>query len=176
MTAYAAVNGSRRINRSGRIHDQLSGIRVRSSCVGTLSVAVSEPITFDVFFDYQCPFVYRVAGLLDAVQRSGGRDIQVRWRYFSLTQVNSKNDGWTVWDAPASEHVRGRLPFQAAEAARRQGLFDGLHGRLLLARHRDQLDLDDREVVEKIAADAAVDVGRFRSDVDDPAILESLAR
>jgi predicted DsbA family dithiol-disulfide isomerase len=139
-------------------------------------VAVPEPITFDVFFDYQCPFVYRVAGLLDAVQRSGGRDIQVRWRYFSLTQVNSKNDGWTVWDAPASEHVRGRLPFQAAEAARRQGLFDSFHGGLLLARHRDQLDIDDRGVVEKLAAAAGVDLGRLRSDVDDPAILESLAR
>ena len=139
-------------------------------------MAVPETITFDVFFDYTCPFVYRAAGLLDAVQRSGRRNIEVRWRYFSLTQVNSKNDGWTVWNAPGSEHVRGRLAFQAAEAARRQGLFAGLHGRLLLARHRDQLDIDDREVVEKIAADAAVDVGRFRSDVDDPAILESLAR
>ena len=139
-------------------------------------MSVPEPITFEVFFDYLCPFVYRVAGLLDAVQRSGGRDIDVRWRYFSLTQVNSKNDGWTVWDAPASEHVKGRLAFQAAEAARRQGLFDGFHGLLLLARHRDLLDIDDRKVVEAVAAAAGTDLGRFKSDVDDPAILESLAR
>jgi len=96
-----------------------------------------ESIKFDVFFDYQCPFVYRAAGLIDAVRRSGDRNLEVRWRYFSLTQVNSKDDGWTVWDAPASEPVRGRLAFQAAEAARRQGRFDEMHGALLQARHRD---------------------------------------
>ncbi|TMD76560.1 MAG: hypothetical protein E6I82_03380 [Chloroflexi bacterium] len=98
---------------------------------------------------------------------------------FSITRARSST-GPPDCSTPCSARVvatsRGRLAFQAAEAARRQGLFDGLHGRLLLARHRDQLDLDDREVVEKIAADAAVDVGRFQSDVDDPAILESLAR
>lgn len=137
---------------------------------------VSEPITFDLFFDYQCPFVYRAARLLDAVQSSGLRDIEVRWRYFSLTQVNSKNDGWTVWDAPASEHVKGRLAFRAAEAARRQGLFDGFHQALLLARHRALLDIDDREVVERVGGGAGLDLDRFRADIEDPTILESLAR
>src|SRR5438309_4557415 len=176
MTAYAAVNGSRRINRSGRIHDQLSGIRVRSSCVGTLSVAPSEPITFDVFFDYLCPFVYRAASLLDAVRRSGRREVEVRWRYFSLTQVNSKDDGWTVWSAPASENVRGRLPFAAAEAARRQGRFEDLHMPMLWARHRDRLDIDDPAVVDEVAVDIGLDVKRFRSDLADPKILDGLAR
>lgn len=137
---------------------------------------LTEPITFDVFFDYQCPFVYRAAGLLDAVQRSGGRDIEVRWRYFSLTQVNSKNDGWTVWDAPASEEVKGRPAFRAAEAARRQGLFDGFHRALLLARHRDLLDIDNQEVLEQVAAATGLDVAHFRADIDDPGILASLAR
>jgi predicted DsbA family dithiol-disulfide isomerase len=139
-------------------------------------VAVPEPITFDVFFDYQCPFVYRAAGLIDAVQRSGRHDIEVRWRYFSLTQVNSKDDGWTVWGAPASENVRGRLAFQAAEAARRQDRFDALHRPLLLARHRDRLDLDSLDVVERVAADAGLDVLRFRRDIADPGILDALAR
>src|SRR2546430_12337296 len=168
MTAYAAVNGSRRINRSGRIHDQLSGIRVRSSRVGTLSVAPSEPITFDVFFDYLCPFVYRAAGLLDAVRRSGRRDVEVRWRYFSLTQVNSKDDGWTVWSAPASEDVRGRVAFAAAEAARRQDRFDDLHMPLLRARHRDRLDIADPAVVQQVSVQDGLDIPRFRSDMSVP--------
>ena len=136
---------------------------------------ISERITFDVYFDYQCPFVYRVAGLLDAVRRSG-RDIDVRWRYFSLTQVNSKDDGWTVWSAPASEKVRGRLPFRAAEAARRQDRFDEFHLPLLLARHRDQLDIDQADVVEQVATAAGLDMERFRADLGDPTTLESLAR
>jgi predicted DsbA family dithiol-disulfide isomerase len=132
-------------------------------------------IEFDVFFDYTCPFVYRAARVIDAVRRSGERDLDVRWRYFSLTQVNSKDDGWTVWDAPASEHVRGRLAFQAAEAARRQGRFDPMHVGLLEARHRDRMDLDDAGVVASIAAAAGLDLERFHQDVAEPALLGALA-
>jgi predicted DsbA family dithiol-disulfide isomerase len=130
---------------------------------------------FDVFFDYQCPFVYRAAGLIDAVERSGARDLDVRWRYFSLTQVNSKDDGWTVWDAPADEVVRGRLAFQAAEAAKRQGRFLPMHSALLQARHRDRRELDELAVVEDLAAAVGLDLERFRRDLDDAALLEPLA-
>jgi len=139
-------------------------------------VAGSEPITFDVYFDYLCPFVYRMARVIDAVRGSGRRDVEVRWRYFSLTQVNSKDDGWTVWSAPAAEKVRGRAAFAAAEAARRQGRFDHLHMPLLLARHRDRLDIDDPAVVQQVAAGAGLDMDRFRRDVEDPEILGALAR
>ena len=136
---------------------------------------MTSPIKFDVFFDYQCPFVYRVANLIEGVRRSG-REVEVRWRYFSLTQVNSKDDGWTVWAAPATEKVRGRLAFQAAEAARRQGGFDSLHMPLLLARHRDRLELDEPAVVEEVAEAAGLDMTRFRDDLAAPDILDGLAR
>lgn len=135
-----------------------------------------DVIALDVFFDYQCPYVYRVAGLLDGVSSSGDRNLRVGWRYFSLTQVNSRADGWTVWDAPESEMVRGRTAFKAAEAARRQGRFERLHMPLLLARHRERLDLDETEVVEAVAAEAGLDMDRFRRDTADPTILEALAR
>jgi predicted DsbA family dithiol-disulfide isomerase len=136
---------------------------------------VTDSIKFDVFFDYQCPFVYRAANLIDGVRRAG-RDVEVRWRYFSLTQVNSNNDGWTVWNAPATESVRGRLAFQAGEAARRQGRFEALHMPLLLARHRDKLDLDDEAVVDGVAESAGLEMPRFREDVSDPGILDALER
>ena len=139
-------------------------------------MVTSEPINFEVFFDYQCPFVFRVAGLLDSVRASGERDFKVGWRYFSLTQVNSNDHGWTVWGAPAEEKVRGRLAFQAAEAARRQGGFDALHGPLLDARHIGRLDIDDRAVVEEVAERSGLDMARFREDLADPSILEELAR
>jgi predicted DsbA family dithiol-disulfide isomerase len=137
---------------------------------------VVTPITFDVFFDYLCPFVYRVARMLDEVRGSGARPIEVRWRYFSLTQVNSKDDGWTLWDAPESEAVRGRLAFKAAEAARRQGRFDDLHMPLLEARHRDRLDLDEVTVIERVASDAGLDLERFAADLRAPDILDAVAR
>jgi predicted DsbA family dithiol-disulfide isomerase len=138
-------------------------------------VAVSVPIKLDIFFDYHCPFVYRAAGMLDAV-RNSGRTLNVGWRYFSLTQVNSKDDGWTVWGAPLTEKVRGRLAFMAAEGARRQGRFDDIHMPLLEARHRDRLDLDDVAVIERVAVDAGLDLARFRGDLASPDILAALQR
>ena len=130
----------------------------------------------DVFYDYLCPFVYRTSVLLQNVRDSGERELEVRWRYFSLTQVNSKDDGWTVWDAPESERVRGRLAFKAAEAARRQDGFEDFHMRLLRARHLDRVDIDDIDVLERVADESGLERDRFRKDVADPKILAALSR
>lgn len=129
---------------------------------------------FEVYYDYLCPFVYRASLLLANVAEE--RHPQVQWRYFSLTQVNSKAENWTVWGAPADERVRGRLAFKAAEAARRQDRFDLFHGALLCARHESSLDIDDIKVVEQVAEDSGLDLEAFRRDVQDQAILEGLAR
>jgi predicted DsbA family dithiol-disulfide isomerase len=108
--------------------------------------------------------------------REQGRDFDVAWRYFSLTQVNNKEEGWSVWEAPASGNPRGQLAFSAAEAARRQGAFDRLHMPLLEARHVHQRKLEDRDVVLDIAKRAGLDMDRFEKDLDAPNILERLAR
>jgi predicted DsbA family dithiol-disulfide isomerase len=129
---------------------------------------------FELYYDYTCPFVYRVSSLLTNV--AAARNAAVRWRYFSLTQVNSTEAGWTLWDAPATEKVRGRLAFKAAEAARRQDRFDAFHGALLRARHQDRLDIDDIKVVHQVAEDSGLELDRFRRDLDDPTILQALAR
>src|SRR5215470_6594747 len=161
---------------SVRAQRQLSGIRVSTSCVRACVTGGGEPVRFDIFFDYSCPFVFRASRVIEAVQRSGARNIEARWRFFSLTQVNSKDEGWTVWNAPASEHVRGRLAFAAAEASRRQDAFEPFHEALLLARHRDHVDIDDQAAVETIATAVGLDLERFGRDVSDPAILEALSR
>jgi predicted DsbA family dithiol-disulfide isomerase len=133
-------------------------------------------IEFELFYDYNCPFVYRTAEMLESVRESRERQVEVAWRYFSLSQVNSRQDSsWTVWGAPATEPVQGRLAFAAAEAARRQGRFDNVHMALLRARHRDRQSLDDAAVIEKVAHESGLDVERFRSDLADPAILQTLA-
>jgi len=129
---------------------------------------------FELYFDYLCPYVYRASLLLANV--AAERPASIRWRYFSLTQVNSREEGWTAWGAPAGERVRGRLAFKAAEAARRQDRFDAFHGALLGARHQHRLDIDDIEVVEQVAEAAGLEVGRFRRDIADPGILEALER
>jgi predicted DsbA family dithiol-disulfide isomerase len=135
-----------------------------------------DVIEFELFYDYNCPFVYRAAEMLEAVRESGERRVEVAWRYFSLSQVNSREESWTVWDAPATETVQGRLAFAAAEAARRQARFDALHINLLRARHRDRLDIDDPAVIERVAQESGLDIERFRRDLADPGILGALAR
>src|SRR5256884_9485052 len=131
----AAIIGRRRIARSGFNQRQLSGISVSATCVAELV----DLIEFELFYDYNCPFVYRAAEMLESVRDSRERQVEIVWRYFSLSQVNSRNDpSWTAWGAPASEHVQGRLAFATAEAARRQGRFGAIHLALLRARHRDR--------------------------------------
>src|SRR4051812_41886394 len=119
------------MSRSRLIHVQLSGIVVSTSRVG----AEVDDIELDLFFDYDCPFVYRAAKMLEAVGGSGKRAVRINWRFFSLSQVNHRKDGpndsWAVWKAPSSEPVKGRLAFKAAEAASRQGRFDAFHQALL---------------------------------------------
>ena len=131
---------------------------------------------FELFYDYMCPFVYRASVLLQNVRDSGERTLDIRWRYFSLAQVNSKDDGWTIWDAPASERAKGQLAFKAAEAARRQDRFEDIHLSLLHARHRDRLDIDEVAIVERVAVEAGLDLDRFRKDVLDPDIAQAIAR
>ena len=110
-----------------------------------------DVIELDVFFDYNCPFVYRAAKMLEAVRASGRRAVNTNWRFFSLSQVNHRSDdphdAWTAWTALESEPVKGRLAFKAAEAARRQERFDAFHFALLDARHRDRRDIEDPAVI-----------------------------
>ena len=131
---------------------------------------------FELFYDYMCPFVYRASVMLQNVRDSGERSLEIRWRYFSLAQINSKDDGWTIWDAPESELVKGRLAFKAAEAARRQDRFEDFHLPLLQARHRDRLDIDEVAVVERVAVESGLDLDRFRKDLADPEIVDAIAR
>lgn len=145
-------------------------------------MATVEPIVnptsvrqLDVFYDYLCPSVFRASVLLKNVKDSGERPLDIRWRYFSLVQVNSKVEGFTVWDASDSE-ARGRLAFKAAEAARRQNAFDDFHMALLRARHEQRVDIDEIAVVEQIAEDSGLDLDRFRKDIADPEIVSALER
>jgi predicted DsbA family dithiol-disulfide isomerase len=111
------------------------------------------------------------------VRETGERELDLRWRYFSLSQVNNQEEDWTIWGAAEDDPAaRGRLAFRAAEAARRQERFEALHMALLEGRHEHRLDLDDLQVVERMAVETGLDMARFRADLADPSILEPLAR
>jgi hypothetical protein len=119
--------------------------------------------------------------LLQRVRDAGRRDVDVRWRYFSLTQVNSKVEGWTIWgEAGAEADVRGRASFMAAEAARRQDpdhtRFDRFHMELLRQRHELEQPIDGPQALSAAAQAAGLDLERFERDRQDPETLQALAR
>lgn len=137
----------------------------------------------EVFFDYLCPYVYRAALWLDEVERHLDSEVNVRWRYFSLAQVNNTREGWHIWEQPLVnpdwEHhrsARGLRAFWAAEAARQQGeeSFRRFHLALLKAYHEEGLSLDNDEAVRAAAERAHLDLARWETDRQNPALLEAL--
>ena len=93
---------------SRRIHDQLSGIAVNTTRVAR-GVDVME---LDIFYDYNCPFVYRATKLLESVATSGERPLKVRWRFFSLTQVNHRSDEHVAADAAEDVEIESHHKLQ----------------------------------------------------------------
>jgi predicted DsbA family dithiol-disulfide isomerase len=140
-----------------------------------------RPITrLRVSYDYTCPYVNATVAWLREVQAKAAETIEIEWRYFSLEQVNQRaGDGVNVWDRPAGYQTSGLEAFAAAEAARRQEnpeAWDRLHAGLFRARHSGQTEQLTRAVVERVAEEAGLDMARFRRDMDDPTILDTLKR
>jgi predicted DsbA family dithiol-disulfide isomerase len=139
---------------------------------------MKEPISVDIWYDYACPYVYRAAVVLHRVKEQSGGQLVLRWRYFSLEQVNQKHGpGWKLWEQPETYPSRGRLAWKGAEAARQQGeeAFERFHLALLRLRHEEAWELTKPETVIEAARRAELDVGRFRRDFE-AATLDGLAR
>ena len=138
-------------------------------------------IEFDLFYDYNCPFVYRSAQMLEIVRASGEREVQINWRFFSLSQVNyrpeSGDDAWTVWGARTSEPVQGPpAPSRPPRPHAARVAFDDIHISLLRSASSRPLDLEIAAGGGVGRAASGLDLDRFRTDVADPTILETLER
>jgi predicted DsbA family dithiol-disulfide isomerase len=123
--------------------------------------------------------VYNAAVWLANVREVSGKEIDIDWQPFSLSQVNSdKGAGVKLWDQP--EHLNGSdrtfLAHRAGLSAKRQGkeCFESFFITLLRARHEEKKDLTDPEVVEDAASKAGLDMARFREDLADPDLLREL--
>lgn len=116
--------------------------------------------------------------MLRSVKEHLGDDLKVRWRYFSLEQVNQRiGPDWKLWEQPESYPSDARLAWKGAEAARRQGdeAFDRFHIALLTARHVERKDLSERQTIFDAAAEAGLDLDQFERDFDE-ATLEAVGR
>jgi len=101
----------------------------------------------------------------------------IEWYAFPLEQVNStQGPGWKLWEQPNEYKSRGLWAFRGGEAARLQGkeLFEHFHMALLRARHVENRDIANPEVLIEVAMEAGLDVDRFRQDLPSRNLLAKI--
>lgn len=102
-----------------------------------------------VFSDFQCSFCKKAAREIQRLTNAYPNRLKVYFKYF-----------------PLSRHPYAQRAAQAAEAARLQGKFWEMHD--LLFAHAAELNDD---VVLSLAQKLSLDIDRFRSDMDSPAVI-----
>jgi protein-disulfide isomerase len=101
-------------------------------------------VTLVEWADYECPFCSRLATTVEALAAAHPDDVRVVYKQF-----------------PLPNHPHAQLAAEAGLCAQAQGRFWELH-RAIYA-HQTALD---RASLDKYAAEAGLDVARFRSDLD----------
>jgi len=123
-----------------------------------------------VYFDYRCPFTYRLVRLLTEMERTR-REIKVRWRHFSLEQLDAQNADWKLWEQPLDYETITTGPFAmrmlraflASHAASLQGVEAFARFRLAMfaAKHDEKKDAGEPEVVLEAARQAGLEMNTF---------------
>ena len=106
-----------------------------------------------------------------------GDRLSVEWYSFPLEQVNStQGPEWKLWEQPDEYKSRGLWAFRGGEAARLQGkeLFGRFHMALLRARHAEDEDIANPEVLIQVAMEAGMNVDRFRQDLPNRNLLAKI--
>jgi len=111
------------------------------------------------------------------VKEEYGDRLRTEWYSFPLEQINSaQGPEWKLWEQPDEYKSRGLWAFRGGEAARLQGkyLFERFHMALLRARHVEDRDIANPEVLIKVAREAGLDVDRFRQDLANRSLLAKI--
>ena len=140
-----------------------------------------------VYFDYLCPYSWRLAELIAL----SGASQHVEWRHVSVYQLDhdtrwrleksAERFQWQIWNIPLDPQdgsgCKGLLPFLASVAARAQGpaAYDRFRLGLLRAAHLEGRPLD-RETAGDVARLAGLHMPRFWRDLDNPENRTKLAQ
>ncbi|HEX9854854.1 MAG TPA: DsbA family protein [Acidimicrobiia bacterium] len=115
--------------------------------------------TFQVTFDYLCPFA-RIANevVVDAIEDGAGWDVS--FVPFSLAQTKVSEDETPVWERPdGAEGTRGVLALQWGIAVRDEfsEAFGAYHRALFDARHSDAADINEEATMRSVAETVGLD-------------------
>ena len=103
--------------------------------------------------------------------------VSVNWKCFSLTKVNLSDSDENFWNKSDAETPRGLWPFRAVLAAAKQGkpASNALIYRLLDAKHKERLDIDEPDVLKDIGQEICENSQQFVDDLADRSNLDILA-
>ncbi len=130
-----------------------------------------------IYFDYVCPYSWRVAELIALV--SEPLNLDVSWEHFSLFQSEhsrtaaGRGQDWQLWNEPLDHADRsgckGLLPFLASSAARKQGpeAHDAFRLALQRANHA-RYQPYDYATVTGVAQEVGLDLARFEHELANP--------
>ena len=124
-----------------------------------------RPITVDFHFDIMCPYAYQTSLWIRNVRAETGLDI--RWKFFSLEEVNRTEGGKHPWER---EWSYGWSMMRIGALLRRtdMDLLDRWYAEAGRALHLDGRKPHRPEVAEEILSEMGLDPGLVRNAIDDP--------
>lgn len=144
---------------------------------------MSESIGTTVYFDYRCPYCYRLVRLLTEMEARHA-NISVTWRHFSLEQLNAPNPEWKLWEQPLEYELVEESPFAmrmlrsflASYAAMLQGprAFARFRLHMFAAKHNEKKEMSRPEVILAAAEEAELDMAAFRREWQSPEARQRL--
>jgi 2-hydroxychromene-2-carboxylate isomerase len=126
---------------------------------------MEQPQGVDFHFDIMCPYAYQTSLWMREVRDLVG--IDVRWRFFSLEEINRAEGKKHPWER---EWSYGWSMMRIGAYLRRQdmGLLDHWYEAAGRALHVERRKPHRPEVAEAILAEMGLDPGIVRAAIDDP--------
>ncbi len=120
--------------------------------------------TFEVSYDYRCPFAKNIhLHLISALE--AGADFRVTFVPWTMSQGYRDDGAPDVWDDPARDSELIALAASTSVRDQQPDLFLAAHGALFRARHQRGVRLVTIEEIDAVLAPIGVDMGRVRNDL-----------
>jgi len=135
------------------------------------AVSPRRPAAVDFHFDIMCPYAYQTSLWIRNVREATG--LEVRWRFFSLEEINRADGKKHPWER---EWSYGCSMMRIGALLRRQDmeLLDRWYAEAGKALHVDGRKPHRPEVAEEILTEMGIDPGTVRAAIDDPTTGEEV--
>jgi len=135
------------------------------------AVSPRRPAVVDFHFDIMCPYAYQTSLWIRNVRDATG--LEVRWRFFSLEEINRAEGKKHPWER---EWSYGWSMMRIGAWLRRQDmeLLDRWYAQAGKALHVDGRKPHRPEVAEEILTEMGIDPGAVRAAIDDPTTGEEV--